>query len=931
MFYKKSLTLISATALIAGGFILPASALADSCPANIAGNSLAGIICDFNNGSSVTVESGAQLGGINQDSYNPTNSFIINNGAIDSETFGIHISESTLTNGLTNTGSIDALEDPAILIENQSAIAGGINNSGEISGARAAIIILETYVVDGITNSGTIQSDTNNALLIDSSTVNGSINNSHIIASTQYMALQIDNISVINGDIINSGTISSESDNNPAILLRDNSSVNGDIINSGTIFSAGEGDGILVHQQVTITGSLNNSGLIDGGYRGIGFNYSTITGNIINSGEITGATLDGINLTNLSQVNGSILNSGTITGALNAIGLDNTSTITGSLTNSAGGNISGAQYGISMADESNVAGGINNYGTISGDVGAIFISNDSVATINTFTGSRIIGAINAQNSTINFGGGSIEGTINAGSLNINDSASFNMDYTITVQNAVNNAGEIVIGNTTKTINGAYAQSTGGVLEIGVQNSTTYGRLVVTGTVNLSESGAINLDIANNANLKIGDRLSNVISGDILTAPTSGFEVTDNSRLLNFSASLNGNNGVHLTTMDDSNTSISQSNAATGNKASAGAAAVIDEISQNATGDWVNVANAFNKMSSDQEIASATNQTTPSLQGATNVAIIESMSTTMRIVQARMDSASGMSSGEDFKTARNVWVKPFGSWGNQGNKDGVVGYDSKSYGVIAGVDKDVSENTNLGAGFSYASSTLKSNDANNRVSVDSFLGIGYGDYRLDDKTKINGQFALGYNHSDSRRSINFGGLNRSASGSYHGWNLQAGAGISRVIKISEATNFAPEIRMDYFMVGNRAYEESGAGALNLHVGAQRQGQLIPAFDLKANHNFNRGFSFSLNAGVGYDLLHNENAVTANFADNGATFITRGLEVSPWVVRTGAGITWKQSNDLDLTARYDRRDRGSNYDNQMVSIKARKLFQVIFIWA
>ena len=71
------------------------------------------------------------------------------------------------------------------------------------------------------------------------------------------------------------------------------------------------------------------------------------------------------------------------------------------------------------------------------------------------------------------------------------------------------------------------------------------------------------------------------------------------------------------------------------------------------------------------------------------------------------------------------------------------------------------------------------------------------------------------------------------------------------------------------------------------------------------------------------MNNRNSVTASFEGGGGEFITRGLETSPWIIRCGTGLTWKQSEDLDLTARYDRRDRG-NYDNQTVSLKLRVMF-------
>ncbi len=88
-----------------------------------------------------------------------------------------------------------------------------------------------------------------------------------------------------------------------------------------------------------------------------------------------------------------------------------------------------------------------------------------------------------------------------------------------------------------------------------------------------------------------------------------------------------------------------------------------------------------------------------------------------------------------------------------------------------------------------------------MDVDSVLGIVYGNYKLDDKTEVNAQVAAGYNRSQSKRYINFGDLNRIAKGSYDGWNFHAGAGLGRLINLDRATTIVPQLRLDYFVVGN----------------------------------------------------------------------------------------------------------------------------------
>ncbi len=119
-FLKKAL--IGSAALIGGILLLPTSSLATSCTSTISGATLSGVVCDFDVGSSVTVSSGATLGGINQSSYSPSGGFILNggtisnNGTIDDTIFGISISNSSLANGLTNNGSISATLDSGIFV-----------------------------------------------------------------------------------------------------------------------------------------------------------------------------------------------------------------------------------------------------------------------------------------------------------------------------------------------------------------------------------------------------------------------------------------------------------------------------------------------------------------------------------------------------------------------------------------------------------------------------------------------------------------------------------------------------------------------------------------------------------------------------------------------------------------------------------------------
>jgi len=228
---------------------------------------------------------------------------------------------------------------------------------------------------------------------------------------------------------------------------------------------------------------------------------------------------------------------------------------------------------------------------------------------------------------------------------------------------------------------------------------------------------------------------------------------------------------------------------------------------------------------------------------------------------------------------------------------------------------------MGAAFAYAHTGVDSDDKRNKMWVNSYQLIGYGSYGIDDRTEANFQADAGLNKNNSRREIDFGGLDRTATGDYDSYSFHAGGGVGRSYGIGESTIFTPSARLDYNLIYNEDYIETGAGGLSLNVKSQTTDQLIPAFHAKVNHELDKGLNVSANAAVGYDVLNDRNSVTASYVGGGAAFVTKGLESSPWVVRTGLGLTYKPSDAYDVSVRYDREDRGSEFDAQTASVKLR----------
>jgi uncharacterized protein with beta-barrel porin domain len=652
------------------------------------------------------------------------------------------------------------------------------------------------------------------------------------------------------------------------------------LTNAGTISSSDRG--INSNSGGTI-GTINNAGSIEATNRAFENAFSgTSLGTLNNTGTITADVI----LNNVLSANvDTIINSGTITAGRTAF---NNGASIGTISNT--GTITAGQYGLDNGYGASVTA-IYNAGTISGSTYSIY--NESNGYIGTISNTGSLGSI--------YNAGKVDSIYNAGSIT----------------------------QLTNGQGGANPLTYSGVLpdlyNIVITSPTVYGQLSATSVTSKTTFGIDNgssVQVATYTAVLQGLTASNLTSTSgvysdynwVLNETGSGTDIWN--LILTCRA---GHTCVGGTTLDLLQSVLNQGGSG------AGAASVLNQlISGSPSGDMGTVATAFSSLSGDAAIAQAVNQTMPTLTGDTTTASLQVLNATSQIVQARQGGLTGLSTGDEMRPDRALWLKPFGTWSDQGAKNGVAGYNATSAGLIGGIDGEFSDAWRLGGAFAYAHTNVNGDDDRSGVNVDSYQAIGYGSYKLDGNTEANLQAGLGMNRNNSNRVINFGGLDRSATADYSSYSLNLGAGVGRVYSLEEGTTFAPSIRADYNLMRAQSYTETGAGGLSLNVQSQTVDQLVPALQAKLDHEMGNGLSLSINAGAGYDILNGHNSVTSSYVGGGAAFVTQGLESSPWVVHSGVGLTYKPDDTYDISARYDREDRGGSFNTQTASIKLRILF-------
>ena len=868
-------------------------------------------------------------------------------GTISGSSDGISLSRSSV-GGIVNNGTISG-NNAGIMLSSSSSVVGGIVNDGNISGVSG--ISLNGSAVDQITNNanGTITASASSGRAIginvgNSSTITGGISNNGTISASasssgQAIGINVGNSSTITGGITNNGTISASASGNSAAAINIESGASvGNITNNGTISANntnGSAAGINIMGSTVAGDIINNSNSTisasasSGWAAAINIDSGSTVGNITNNGTLSASGNKSVSTLFVggNSTVGNITNNGTIsasgsgtsvaavliTGGATVANLSNTGSILG-----------GAGTGVHISSSSTVTGGISNSGTISGGAYAINVDSSSILPNIDIIGAaaHLIGNVSAPNTALNITSGAnftSQGAFDVGSFNIANTATFNMANDV-ITPGFNNSGTLAVAaGTTSTITGNYTQAAGGVFQTGLSgNATNYGKLVVTGTADLSASNKLAVDVAGTPTLAIGDVMHGVISAGTLKAgPT--YTVTDNSALFNFTAATNGN-AVDLTVQRGLTASGSVAN--TGKSSALGAAGVIDTLlSGGASGDMGTVVTALGKLATEKEVATAVSETLPLMTGGLTQLAASNLDGVNRIVESRQGASSGMSSGDGFIGNGRGWIKPLGSWAKQDNSDAAYGYKAQTSGVVLGADSERGESSRIGAAFAYTNSNVDSNDSAQHANVDSYQAVLYGNISLNQNYEVNWQADYGYNKNTGSRDISF--VNRTASSDYSSSSVHVGTGVAHSMQLSGQTRFIPSIRADYTSITDKAYTETGAGALNLAVNGRTTNAFIIEASGKVSHSLDDTSNVSANLGVGYDTLAKQNSITAAFQGGGAAFTTVGIKPSSTLVRAGLGYAKSTAGGIDIMARYDIEAR-SGFTAQTVSVKFRKAF-------
>ncbi|MNF54864.1 Outer membrane protein B precursor [compost metagenome] len=292
-------------------------------------------------------------------------------------------------------------------------------------------------------------------------------------------------------------------------------------------------------------------------------------------------------------------------------------------------------------------------------------------------------------------------------------------------------------------------------------------------------------------------------------------------------------------------------------------------------------------SNDEELVRLAEQLTPEVNGAVGQTIVSNHNLLGNVLQGRSASLrQGLSSGDGLSQT-GAWVQLLDSDADQGERDGIPGYDADSQGIAVGADGKLNAQTTLGLAYSYLTSDVRS-QSGNKTDIDGHALTLYGGFEQGAWFADAG-LTYGRSDNESRRYI----AGTRAEGDYDselwglsllgGYGFDLGQGL--LLEPRMAARYS-NVQIDGFReqgssaalaVGEQRYEvgEIGAGVRLAGNFAARQGRLEPEARLMAYH----------------DLIADQVSSTSAFLVGGTPFVTSGAKPARDSYEASLGLTYR----------------------------------------
>ena len=268
-------------------------------------------------------------------------------------------------------------------------------------------------------------------------------------------------------------------------------------------------------------------------------------------------------------------------------------------------------------------------------------------------------------------------------------------------------------------------------------------------------------------------------------------------------------------------------------------------------------------------------------------------------------------GDEVAASGEVWGQVFGGWGSSDGNSVSAGMDRDTYGFLAGIDRDIGQDTRIGiaAGYSRSSydvSSLASSGQSDNLHLATYAGTKWAGF------DFKGALSYGLQMSDSERNVVVGAIFNHLEADYNAHSFQGTLEVSRDFDVGPLV-VAPFAGFSILHVETEGFTETG-GPAALTMASTSNTFETSSLGLRFNHDIS---NVTLNGELGWRHMFGDvsPASTAAFASSPAqSFTVTGAPLARNVFVVGAGADVELDNGAMLMVGYagefsrDTRDHG-----------------------
>lgn len=245
---------------------------------------------------------------------------------------------------------------------------------------------------------------------------------------------------------------------------------------------------------------------------------------------------------------------------------------------------------------------------------------------------------------------------------------------------------------------------------------------------------------------------------------------------------------------------------------------LDSISATTTNpEMISLIDAVNSCTTPNEFQAAYLQLAP--LSTPPVFGLEIQNDSMQQVQLRLAELHDRNNyyAGDIAKDNYIWLRPFGGYANQQEKDDSLGYYGSDGGIVAGFDRNLGANYNIGAAGAYVlSHVLDKANMMSSTKIKSYVGMVYGSYNFPDTHYFDWIVAIVANNFNGSRIVSINGYFETAESSYSNQQISLKGLWGREFEAFGFMQLTPLATAQYTFAKQYEYNESGGAGTNLTV-------------------------------------------------------------------------------------------------------------------